>query len=263
MKEAYDLVGNNIKSLVKATWWAFAIYAILMAITLYFQLPDKQLHDWGLAHPWSSYILQTLIYLGTWIASFLAGASLWKWVNHQPLLRNLWRVALLTILSDVIMGVIMAIYPVATASLSLVWSIVIGCVSTIVALIIYLPFAHVMPAWLLCASGNKFHPWLSYKQGFRHLGSISLLGFLSLLIIGILSALILLPAIVLIWAQLSSQLGALNGDPLGVPFYFTPLLLLVLVASMFILFYVASWMLLALVYLYGSNVEKDKKGKES
>ena len=136
MKEAYDLVSDNIKPLVKATWWAFALYAILMATTLYFRLPDKQLHDWGLTHPWSSYIVQTIIYLATWIASFVAGASLWKWINHQSLLRNLGRVALLTIVSDVIVFIITAIYPVATASLSLVWSIVIGCVLVIVALVL-------------------------------------------------------------------------------------------------------------------------------
>ena len=262
MKEAYNLISDQLKPLLKATWWAVGIYAIFMAITIYFRLPNKQLHDWGLSNPWASYIVQTLIYLATWLTSFLTGASLWKWLNNKPLLYNLWRLGLLTILADVFVGIIITIYPIATASLPLVWNIIVGFCLLVVAIIVYLPFANITPAWLLYV-GADFHPWQSYKQGLRHLGSILLLGFLSLLIIAILSGFILAPAMVLTGAQLSSQLGALNGDSLGVPIYFTPLLIFILVLSVFILFYVVSWMLLALVYLYGSNTEKDKKRKEA
>ena len=129
----------------------------------------------------------------------------------------------------------------------------LSAVVLILMCIVCLPFAHIVPNVLLLEKSEKFNPWKSYKQGLRHLGSIFKLGFLSLVVLGILTFIVMIPCMILTWAQMSSQLGALSGDPLGVPGYFTLLFLVVLIASLFIFCYMSSWMLIAYAYLYGSH----------
>lgn len=109
---------------------------------------------------------------------------------------------------------------------------------------------------------EKLKPWSTYKEGVKHLGSIFLMGFLGTIIICIISCIVLIPTFIMSWAQMSSQMGALGGDPLGVPAYFTPLLLIVLSITIFVLTYVASWLGISYAYLYGSNTSLEKKKKE-
>ncbi|RHC78357.1 hypothetical protein DW830_03710 [Prevotella sp. AM34-19LB] len=75
-----------------------------------------------------------------------------------------------------------------------------------------------------------------------------------------------MPTIILIIAQLYSQLGALQGDPLGVPGYFTPLLFLVFTLTSLLIIYALTWLGIALAYQYASykvQDEEKKKLKES
>lgn len=47
MKEAYSLMTGNVKNLLKSTWWAFMIYAFMVAFMVYLRTPNKMLHDWS------------------------------------------------------------------------------------------------------------------------------------------------------------------------------------------------------------------------
>jgi hypothetical protein len=58
-----------------------------------------------------------------------------------------------------------------------------------------------------------------------------------MIIVGIATFIAALPSIILIIAQFYSQLGALDGDPLGVPGYFTPLLFLVFTITFLLIIY--------------------------
>ena len=121
---------------------------------------------------------------------------------------------------------------------------------------------HIIPHVMLKQKEEKLKPWSTYKEGVKHLGSIFLMGFLGTIIICIISCIVLIPTFIMSWAQMSSQMGALGGDPLGVPAYFTPLLLIVLSITIFVLTYVASWLGISYAYLYGSNTSLEKKKKE-
>ena len=46
MKASYNTVTSDIRSLVKQTWVTHVPFAVLLAIVLYFLLPNKSLHDW-------------------------------------------------------------------------------------------------------------------------------------------------------------------------------------------------------------------------
>lgn len=100
------------------------------------------------------------------------------------------------------------------------------------------------------------------KNGFRHFGGYFKTCFLSGIIIAIITVVVCLPAIILIVAQLYSQLGALEGDPLGVPGYFTFLLLFVFTAVSFILCHVIAWLQITCVYQYGSYKQQEEEKKQ-
>ena len=160
MKASYNTVTSDIKSFVKQTWATHVPFAVLLAIVLYFLLPNKSLHDWGVVNPMASFILQTIIYLAT-----------------------------------IVMAVI--------------------------------SFWYLMPRKQLCAKGEKGKVGKSLLRILRHFGGFFMTCFLGIMIVGIATFIAALPSIILIIAQFYSQLGALDGDPLGVPGYFTPLLFLV------------------------------------
>ena len=152
----------------------------------------------------------------------------------------------------------------ANSTLTLTYAVtgIVAIILLVIIALLVLPFAHIIPHVMLKQKEEKLKPWSTYKEGAKHLGSIFLIGFLGTIIICIISCIVLIPTFIMGWAQMSSQVGALGGDPLGVPAYFTPLLLIVLTITIFVLTYVASWLGFSYAYLYGSNTCLEKKKKE-
>lgn len=270
MKASYELISDHFASYLKKTWWAVLIYAVFMALTIYFRMPNMHLHDWGNAYPVMSFIIQSLVYLAFFLTNYICGAAIWTWLNKKSFGNNFLHFLVVYLILDfflalftiggtsLIQGFYVAFAAKAVAakqSLTTAMGIAagLGVVDLILMCIVILPFAHIIPNVLLLEKGEKFSPWKSYKQGLRHLGSIFKLGFLSTVVIAILTFIVMIPCMILSWAQISSQLGALGGDPLGVPGYFTLLFLVVLIASIFVFLYIGSWMVIAYAYLYGSH----------
>lgn len=196
MKASYNTATSDIKSFVKQTWATHVPFAVLLAIVLYFLLPNKSLHDWGVVNPMASFILQTIIYFAT-----------------------------------IVMAVI--------------------------------SFWYLMPRKQLCAKGEKRKVGKSLIRILRHFGGFFMTCFLGIMIVGIATFIAALPSIILIIAQFYSQLGALDGDPLGVPGYFTPLLFLVFTITSLLIIYALSWLGISLAYLYGSyKVTDEEKQKQ-
>lgn len=199
MKASYNTVTSDISSLIKQIWVTHVPFAVLLAIVLYFLLPNKSLHDWGEANPMASFILQTIIYAATLV---MAAVSFW----------------------------------------------------------------HLLPHKQLCPQGEKRKPGRSLVRILRHFGGFFMTCFLGMMIVGIATFIAAVPTIILIIAQLYSQLGALEGDPLGVPGYFTPLLFVVFIITFLLILYALSWLGISLAYQYGSYQVIDaerKKQKES
>lgn len=195
MRSSYDLMTGHCKQVVRHTWATNLPYAILLATTLYFTIPNAALHDWGEANPLLSFVVQTLVYLGT---------------------------------------------------------IVMTLVSIHRAFRLFKPKEK-------SSGAEKAKKGAKALAILRHLGGYIMTCFLGGLIFGVLACLVFLPAGIIGTAQTFSQLGALDGDPLGVPAYFTPLLLVVLVASSFIFVYLMYWLCISLAYQYGSYTTIDKE----
>lgn len=361
MKASYDLMNHHLTSLLKKTWWAILIYAIFVALTLYFRLPNKALHDWGEASPWSSYIIQTFIYLGVWVMGIVSCAAIWVWLKKMfskakgasyskaaeekvseekiseekvaeenklittgenkskiSFKKTLIRFALLSILFDFILGFVVggftggvssfyqgyaahaaadnpmiqvgaaadstaqmgmatdsigaahqAIANGAAAADGTSWMTngAIGCILGIVfialMLLVCIPFANIIPQVMLKGQGEKWELWKSYKMGLRHFGGIFKMAFLGGIILSIILFVVSIPAMLLCWAQVSSQLGALNGDPLGVPSYFPIQTFIVFTLTIFVISYAFTWLNISFVYFFGANKTLEEKKLEA
>lgn len=288
MKASYDIISGNITSLLKKTWWAVLIFAIFMALIVYFRMPNKGLHDWGENSPWASFILQSLVYLCAWLSCINMGAAFWAWLTKRPYAHSLLRYGiailvfdLLTILCNLLLsGGLMAYYTsavakaaathaantanavAATPSMTTTYIVtaVIALVGILISLVVLLPFGYVIPKVMLMEKGEKIEPWKTFKKGFRYSGAIFKMGFLGTIILCVIACIIVIPASILGWAQLSSQLGALEGDPLGVPGYFTPLFLVVLTLTMFVISYTyCCWLGISFAFLYGSKKTQEEE----
>ena len=82
MRASYDTITSDFRLLVKQTWTTHVPFAVLLAIVLYFLLPNKPLHDWGAVNPMASFILQTIIYGATIV---MAIVSFWHLLPRKQL----------------------------------------------------------------------------------------------------------------------------------------------------------------------------------
>lgn len=298
MKEAYCLMTDNVKNLLKSTWWAFMIYAFMVAFMVFLRTPNKMLHDWGEENMMLSFCLQTVVYIGVVVAAFLMGAAVWRWLTDKPFGRMMKRFTAVYLASAVVSFVvsfaatfgltcfyltafITAPESAATAgsaaatgsaamaetaaagspSLLIIVLFVFAIVAAIVlCMAVSLPFAYLTPKYMLQEKGEKLRPWKSFKCGFRHMGSIFKMGFLGCLVILVAGILIYIPLAILIGAQVSAQMGTLEGDPVGTPSYFTFLFIVVTALLLFVFAYIMHWLFISYIYLYGS-IENDEKKK--
>lgn len=298
MKEAYSLMTDNIKNLLKSTWWAFMIYAFMVAFMVFLRTPNKMLHDWGEENMMLSFCLQTVVYIGVVVAAFLMGAAVWRWLTDKPFGRMMKRFTAVYLASAVVSFVVSfaatfgltcfyltafitvpesaatagsaaatgsaAMAETAAAgspSLLIIVLFVFAIVAAIVlCMAVSLPFAYLTPQYMLQEKGERLRPWKSFKCGFRHMGSIFKMGFLGSLVILVAGILIYIPLAILIGAQVSAQMGTLEGDPVGTPSYFTFLFIVVTALLLFVFAYIMHWLFISYIYLYGS-IENDEKKK--
>ena len=298
MKEAYSLMTGNMKNLLKSTWWAFMIYAFMVAFMVYLRTPNKMLHDWGEENMMLSFCLQTVVYLGVFVAAFLMGAAVWRWLTDKPFGRMLKRFTTIYLASAVVSFVVTfaatfaltcfyvtafltasgsaatagsaaatgsaAMAETAAAGSPSLLIIVLFALAIVAAIVlcmaVSLPFAYLAPKYMLQEKGEKLRPWKSFKCGFRHMGSIFKMGFLGSLVILVAGILIYIPLAILIGAQVSAQMGTLEGDPVGTPSYFTFLFIVVTALLLFVFAYILHWLFISYIYLYGS-IENDEMKK--
>ena len=258
MRAAFDLMRNQFKSLLKATWMGFLVYSVFMAATIYLRMPNKFLHDWGAENPLMSFTLQTIVYAMGMIGSLWATGLLWGWINKKKLIRNI----AYSLLSEVIVGISAAIVILLGVATAIYLPIYIGILVSFILAIFLLPLVYVNMRMVLVEDKEKLGLWKAYKMGFRHWGGLFKTGFIGLLVILVVMTVLSVPAMILTGAQALSQLGALDGDPLGTPVYFTPLFIVILALITFIYAYVSSWLTISFAYLYGSYETQEKEKKQ-
>ena len=132
---------------------------------------------------------------------------------------------------------------------------------SLVLVLLYLPLLYVFMKYTMNVGGSYFSMLRkAYATGLNHWGHIFTTCLIGGIVIGVLGAVCCLPTTILAQAHFVSQEGFLNGDPLGMPDYITPLSLGTFFLTGFILVYLCMPMLMAIYYMYGSieSYEKEK-----
>ncbi len=259
MKASYDLMIGHFNSLLKTTWWAVLANVIITAFYCYLKVPNKGLHDWGEENSVASFFFQTVILLLAIISGILANSAVWSWINKRSLLWNFKRYFVVIIILYILAFILgtSSMFTAYSPANNVIIDVIVPLVGLVLFFVVILPFGYIVPRVMLLNDNEKLEPRKSFIAGLRHSGSIFMLGFLGSIIVSIIAFIIALPAIILCGAQTIAQLGALDGDPLGIPSYFTPLLLIVLAAVLFFFYYVNMWLCISYAYLYGSYIAQD------
>ena len=136
---------------------------------------------------------------------------------------------------------------------------ILMCSSAAVAIILAVtctPFAYSMTRFLMhnTKAGEMFGK--HYRAGFKRLGFLLVIGIIVALIMLVVNAFMALPAYIITTASQIDGIGVCNGDPTGLPTYFTWLSFFTIAIVSFILTYTMFWTDLVLCYAYGT-IEAD------
>lgn len=284
IRDGYRLYMGNFRKIFRASWITALVYAVVTSIVsaLYIdQLPLFYIVQlMGPATP-QPLIEQTaftgLILGGGGLLLLLASVVLGSYAvsacaEHQATqsisaprrwygrldLKALWRTVKLagwTLVVCVLMSVVVggAIY-LGWHYLGEIARLVLLGVVALLLVVLLLPFYYVGMKYVLSEDKPHFLAMFgkAYATGMRHWGGIFIVGLIVGLITMVLALITKLPANILMTANMQSQMGALQGDPLGVPGYMTWLNLVVFAIAGFIQAYVQLSMPFPLYYLYGS-----------
>lgn len=273
--EAYLFIVKNIWVLLRRTWAAALPVAVLSAVTFWFRLPDKALHDWGEANAMASWTMQTAVYVALLAASVVWGARIWQQFNGQSFRHNLWRMlkwsivlAAISFIIFFLAGIAIGFFSaagahkaVAPTTASLVQTATVAAV-VLVVVVLAPVLAFAQSDYMMDSATRLRRPGTLVARGFRHWGRFFTGLFLALIIVAIAAFVAYLPAMILAMAQTTAQLGALDGDDLGTPVAFPVLVMAVAALSTFVFCYVGLWLNALMAYLYGAADTRDKNKQQ-
>lgn len=133
----------------------------------------------------------------------------------------------------------------------------------LIALLALIPFVYPFIKYIMC-DGMPFKELFTkgYRVGLRHLGAIFIVVLVALIITQLLMMLTELPALILYAANFMSQMGVLQGDPLGMPHYMTWMSFTVYTLMGFIQAYVCLSACFPLIFLWGSIEKHEQERSE-
>jgi hypothetical protein len=292
IRHGYRLFSGNFRKLLRSSWVAAAAYALIVSLASSYyisQLPaiviasvanaqqpalSNQLTITGLLLA----LAGLLIYVATAVLSSYAVSafaehqasgsisSATRWYGRLdrkalwPTLRLYgWNLIVIVLMSVVMGGVIFMAqrYMGRWAGLGLL------ATATLIIVALTLPLTFTNMKYLLTPKAS-YLPMLAatYGKGLRHWGRI----FIVMLVVGIVTyACILLtelPALILYLANTQSQIGRLQGDPVGMPDYMLWMNIVVFAIAGFIQAYIFLSTLYPAYYLYGS-IETEEKERQT
>ena len=136
-------------------------------------------------------------------------------------------------------------------------------VLTVILVAALLPLIYAMTKYVLTPKTHFLQmAGPAYVVGMRHVGSIFLVTLVVLIITALLTLVVQLPANILYIANLQSQIGALQGDPLGVPDYMGRLNFVVFALMGFLQGYIHLSTLFPYYFLYGSIEKQEEERRQ-
>lgn len=272
MHEAYTFVSSHLLKITANTWIPALILSAFTSGMIILQLPNKQLINWANANPWTTVVILGFFSLFILVGSLLFATSSLVVLNKHHYWKQFSRVCIYSVLILVLYAAFTALFNFLNTEIAShfvkdpKWHLVLSSLLILSYLILFWFFTP--PLTYIYYKYNDREDYRlktffsDFKTGLHHWGINAAVLFLGGLIITIAMAVIAIPAEILVFAQIASQLGALDGDPLGVPAYFTPLLFITLTVIIFIYCYFLLWLTTALYCTYGS-IEAQEKEKST
>jgi hypothetical protein len=275
LHDARNFLIDHIETFAKKIWMPALILSVLIALCVIFRLPNLALHNWGILYPWTSWIIQTAIYLGTLIAEIFYYSAVFDAVNGYGRKKNFGRYLqffLVSICADILLiAVCWGIKSLLTAfigghSLSHLANTTIFSLYTLVCaalfLIVIVPMLYIAPRYMMDHNTKWKNFFKYFTIGFHRWSMLFLTSLLLVIIMGLIMLVLVIPAIVLIFAQISSQMGLFLGDPANLPGYFPFLTFLVFTLTSFLFTGIMVYAIVTFIYVYGSIETRERNKKK-
>lgn len=270
LSAAFNIYSNNFTKVFRATWvWALAC-SILCGITVFAHIPT-----WAAGGPMANLVFPALVLvlicIGMIVINTRMISGIVTMMNEAPLkstFYKLLRINVFILATTIIASIIITSITVGIASigffksasplvntLAIVGSAIILFVFQVIAL---LPFIHSGTRYIFYKD-TKFKDIFGsvYHIGFRRLGFIFSLVFVTCLICFTLGLFLCIPACITNFASNIDSIGVAEGDISGLPSYFSWLNCLSNTIMAFVIQYIFIWIVLSFFYAFGS-IEADK-----
>ena len=262
----------NIKHILRRTWPLLVVYAIALTLLCLIYKPSMAIHSIGVSHPYATFLVMTAIYLLCIAAGAMLIASTFACLNHLPIKKLVAKgfvcvivlILCAMLLISLATGSLKAYITIGLAALHLSentttligWAIILGLITFLGAAM--LPFSFSCTRFIAEENAKLRNiVGLDYRIGWRHWGFLVGTNIVAIIVFALSAIIALAPFGIILLAQISNQLGMLDGDPDGTPLYFFPLLIVTTLLSMFILALEEIWLLTVQYYAYGSIVKQE------
>lgn len=269
---AYKMMKDNMKMLLKKTWILVLVISVISTALSLLYLPDKQIHDFGMANVKTTTLLMMLSPIVLFVICLVLFGTVCSFLNKQKIMWNIVRalkmggaiVIFTIILASIIGGVILFCGPylfnkATTSSAQYIFIFSIG--SAILCMALFLPLSYVQMKYQMTGKENKLFAFFlkGYKTGFKYWGYIFVTILLSLIVTIVVMFFTSLPYAIMYICQIQNQMGMLNGDPNGVPTYFHILFFISGMFLYFIYWYLQIWQYFVCYHMMGSIEAKERE----
>ena len=189
-----------------------------------------------------------------------------KWYGHidRPMLWRTGKSVLWLLLIGILANVIMSgIAILAFKVLGKITATIAITTFLLIIILALLPLNFIMMKYVLTPKSSFLKLiGTAYVIGIRHLSSIFIVTLIVTIITTLLTLVVQLPANILYIANLQSQLGALQGDPFGMPEYMGKMNYVVFALMGFLQGYIHLSTLFPYYFLYGSIEKQEEERKQ-
>jgi hypothetical protein len=189
-----------------------------------------------------------------------------KWYGHisRSILQRTFAATLLMLLYAILIEWIMVgICWAGTKYLGTITGLALLCVMGLIIFALSVPLAFSITKYILTPKVSFFHNLAqTYGIGLRHWGGLFVVTLTTQIITLVFSFATELPAFILGMANMSSQMGTLQGDPAGMPGYMGWMTFIVLSIAGFVQAYILLASMFPFYYLYGSIETQENERKQ-
>lgn len=285
LKDGFDLFTGNFKKIFKYFWPLALLYAIISTIfvTIYRDF-DNSLQTKSLTTPEIIYFVVSLLII-LLVSCCICGFTynLFNKYKEDGSISSLSlkgdkkslvyfcvraiKLYLWLILFSLIYAIVLALIFVAISSMTARINMTVYLITTfallfITILLYFVPFIYLSNKYMLEKGSRFFNLFLTkFNVGLRHWGSLFIVAFITLIIVGIIQCIICLPEIIIMITNRLSASAILDGDSSGLPSSYGTLAIIITIICTFLGGIISIVSYFPSFFNYGS-IEAEEKEKQ-